>query len=76
MTPPLRINRVAWVIAGVILVLVLLYMIRGGLFPFVFGGIIAYILHPLVELVEKIQPWKNSRPLLTRTLSIFIVFTL
>ena len=76
MTPPLRINRVAWVIAGVILVLVLLYMIRGGLFPFVFGGIMAYILHPLVELVEKIQPWKNSRPLLTRTLSIFIVFAL
>ena len=76
MTPPLRINRFAWLIAAVILVALLLYMIRGGLFPFVFGGIMAYILHPLVELVEKIQPWKNARPLLTRTLSIFIVFAL
>ncbi len=59
MTPPLRINRSVWVIVGVILVVALLYLIRGALFPFVFGGILAYILHPLVELAEKIHPWRN-----------------
>ena len=76
MTPPLRINRSVWVIVGVILVVALLYMIRGALFPFVFGGILAYILHPLVDLVEKSQPWRNSRPLLSRTLAILVVFAL
>ena len=76
MTPPLRISRSVWVIAGVILVVALLYFIRGALFPFVFGGILAYILHPLVELVEKLQPWRNSRPLLSRTLAILVVFAL
>lgn len=75
MTPPIiRINRFVWLITGVIAVGVALYMLRGALFPFIVGGALAYIMHPLVAWLESRMPGRQSRPALVRILSIFIMF--
>lgn len=73
-TPVFRVNRFVWLIAGVATVGFFLYMIRGAIFPFMVGGALAYVLHPLVSAVEKRMPWRDERPGLTRLLSILIAF--
>lgn len=73
-TPVIRINRFVWLIAGVVTVGFFLYMIRGAIFPFIVGGALAYMLHPLVSAVENRLPWREGRPGLTRLTAIFIAF--
>lgn len=72
--PIIKVNRYVWLIAGVAAVGVALYMLRGALFPFILGGALAYIMHPLVTWLEKRIPGRNRRPVLARVLSIFIMF--
>ncbi|MCH9038412.1 MAG: AI-2E family transporter [Chloroflexi bacterium] len=72
--PIIKVNRFVWLIAGVAAVGVALYMLRGALFPFILGGALAYIMHPLVTWLEKRMPGRNRRPVLARVLSIFIMF--
>ena len=72
--PIIKVNRYVWLIAGVAAVGVALYMLRGALFPFILGGALAYIMHPLVTWLEKRMPGRNRRPVLARVLSIFIMF--
>ena len=73
-SPIIKVNRFVWLIAGVVAVGVALYMLRGALFPFIVGGALAYIMHPLVAWLERRMPGRGSRPVLARVLSIFIMF--
>lgn len=60
-------NRIT-VTAGILLTLITGYLLRDVLTPFLFAFILAYILNPLVELLEK---WKISRGL---SISIILLF--
>ena len=51
-----------------------LYFVRGALFPFVLGIVLTYVLNPLVTLLERIVPWRNRYPTVSRGLSIGVVF--
>lgn len=73
-TPIIKINRFVWLIVAVCAVGVAVYMLRGALFPFIVGGALSYVMHPLVALLEGHMPGRASRPVLVRVLSIFIVF--
>ena len=50
-----------------------LYLVRGALFPFVLGIVLTYILNPFVNFFEKFIPFRNTKPKLTRAISIAIV---
>lgn len=76
MTPEVRHNRRALVATGLIAIVVvlILYLFRGAFIPFIFGGILAYMLHPVVKVVEGVMPWRVRRPGLTRTIAILIIY--
>lgn len=73
-TPIIKVNRFVWLIVGVCAVGVAVYMLRGALFPFIVGGAMSYVMHPLVAGLENRMPGRHRRPGLIRMLSIFIVF--
>jgi predicted PurR-regulated permease PerM len=60
-------NRIT-VTAGILLTLIIGYLLRDVLTPFLFAFILAYILNPAVELLER---WKLSRSL---SISIILFF--
>ena len=55
---------IAWVV----------WQARGALVPFVVGGILAYVLSPLVERLARSYPFYRRRPELARTLAIVSVY--
>ena len=58
-------------IAGTIL---LIYLLRGALFPFIVGTALAYMLHPIVKLLERLLPWSREYPNVSRLASIIVVY--
>ena len=75
MVPGVRRNRQALVATGLtaIVVVLILYLFRGAFIPFIFGGILAYMFHPVVKAVEGLMPWRRRRPGLSRTIAILII---
>ena len=55
-------------------VILLLYFVRGALFPFVLATVLTYVLNPLVTLLERGIPLRNKYPNIARGLSIGTVF--
>ena len=55
-------KRMILVIVGVVAVVLLLYVARNALFPFVIAGIFAYVLFPAVKGLERVMPWRNRFP--------------
>ena len=49
-------------------------MARGALFPFFLGGLLAYLLIPLIRLLERIMPWRRRWPRATRFIAINVVY--
>jgi predicted PurR-regulated permease PerM len=47
---------------------------RGALFPFAIAIILAELLHPLVDRVERIQPWHNRYKQVARIVAILIIY--
>lgn len=74
MPPTLRINRYVLLAIGIIVGGYVLYMLKGALFPFFVGGMLAYILHPVVTRLEHLMPWRERRPGLSRVTAILIVY--
>ncbi len=72
--PSFKINRIVWLLLGLVVIAFLLYLIRGALLPFVIGGVLAYIFDPAVSWVERRLPWMSGRPGPRRLLSIVVVF--
>jgi predicted PurR-regulated permease PerM len=58
----------------IIILLLIIYWLAGVLFPFAIGGVLAYILFPIVRLLEQVMPWREKRPNLSRVIAIAIVF--
>ncbi|MCI0438778.1 MAG: AI-2E family transporter [Chloroflexi bacterium] len=69
-----RNSRFLWITLGIFVAAVLLFLIRAALFPFVLGVALAYVLHPFVTFLERVNPWRQRWPVMGRIGSIFIVF--
>lgn len=72
----MTIRRIRYGMVGVLVVVVgwLLWQARGALIPFIVGGVLAYILSPLVERLARVIPFYGSRRELARTLAILVVY--
>jgi predicted PurR-regulated permease PerM len=66
--------RYAMVALVVLATLWLLYQARGALVPFLVGGVLAYVLSPLVERMARLLPFYRSRQELARTLAVLEVY--
>jgi predicted PurR-regulated permease PerM len=76
MTSNQRDHRRSLLLSGAIIVVLLLiiYWLAGVIFPFAIGGVLAYILFPIVRLLERVMPWREKRPNLSRVIAIAVVF--
>jgi predicted PurR-regulated permease PerM len=70
-----RDHRCSLLISGAIIIILLfiIYRLAGVLFPFVIGGVLAYMLFPIVRVLERVMPWQEKRPTLSRVIAIAIV---
>jgi predicted PurR-regulated permease PerM len=64
--------RATWTAALVVLLLVLVYLIREALFVFVIALLIAYLLYPLMDLIDRHLPSKTRTPALAITFVLVI----
>ena len=67
-------KRLVLVVASIVVVFLLLYIARGALFPFIIGGVFAYILFPAVRALEKIMPWRSRHPDAARIVAIAAIY--
>lgn len=67
-------KRMVLVVASIIAVFLLLYIARGALFPFIIGGVLAYILFPAVKGLERLMPWRNRYPDAARIVAIAVIY--
>jgi predicted PurR-regulated permease PerM len=70
-----RDHRRSLLVSGaiVIILLFIIYQLAGVLFPFVIGGVLAYVLFPVVRVLERVMPWQEKRPTLSRVIAIVVV---
>jgi predicted PurR-regulated permease PerM len=68
-----RAARYTWTVALVALALVLVYLIRQTLFMFVLAVLFAYLLAPLVDLLDRVLPASRTR---TRTPALAMAYVL
>src|ERR671914_1850991 len=70
-----RDHRRSLLISGAIIIILLfiIYRLAGVLFPFAIGGVLAYMLFPIVRVLERVMPWQERRPALSRVIGIAIV---
>ena len=55
-TPNSGYFRIAWLAGTLIVASIVMYSLRNAIFPFVIGGVIAYMLHPFVIFLESQLP--------------------
>lgn len=70
-----RDHRRSLLISGAIIIVLLfiIYRLGGVLFPFAIGGVLAYMLFPVIRVLEWVMPWQERRPTLSRVIAIGIV---
>lgn len=61
---------------GILAVLLVLYVARAALFPFVISIVLAEVLYPFVEFLERWIPGRRRFPGVSRVVSILIVYIL
>src|SRR3954464_15167181 len=61
-----------WTAAMVLLLLYLVYMVRSTLFVFILAVLFAYLLSPLVNLLDRFLPTRTRTPALALAYLIFI----
>ena len=73
-----RQQRMGLVFAGsiVIAIVLLMYWQAGVLFPFAASGVLAYVLYPGVRVLERVMPWRERHPHLSRVVSISLIYAL
>jgi predicted PurR-regulated permease PerM len=69
-----RVYRSLLVVGALVVVGWLLWSARGALFPFVLGAVIAYLLSPLVDRIERLLPRRGRLEGASRALSIVVVY--
>ena len=72
--PQARRNRLALVAASTLLILALLVLARGALFPFILSGVLAYVLFPVVKRLESWMPWRSRWPGVSRIVAILVIY--
>jgi len=66
--------RYTWTVVAVLLLVELIYVVRSTLFVFTIALLFAYLLYPLVNLLDRAMPWPRTRGLaLALAYLIFIV---
>ncbi len=60
--------------AAGLLLLYVLYLARGALFPFIVSIVLAQLLFPLVAAVERRIPWRDRFPTLSRIAAIAVIY--
>ena len=60
--------------AIIVAALVIIYLLGSVLLTVLFSGLIAYVLLPLAQSLVKLMPWRESRPELSRTIAVAIIF--
>ena len=81
---PLRPNQTTWqrwrragmVVAILLVVVTVLWLARGALFPFAIAIILAELLHPLVDRVVRLQPRREKFPGFTRIVAILAIYVI
>ena len=68
--------RLAWLAGAIIVAGLVLYSLRSAMFPFIIGGVIAYMLHPFVKFIELKSPWFSGHEKFLRLVSVVIVYSL
>src|SRR4051794_13196819 len=58
-----KVARSTWTAALVLVLLVLVYLLRSTLFVFTLALLFAYLLSPLVNLLDRVLPMKRTRTL-------------
>ncbi|MDP6453725.1 MAG: AI-2E family transporter, partial [SAR202 cluster bacterium] len=71
-----RWRRVGMVVAILLVVISVLWFARGALFPFAIAIILAELLHPLVDRVERFQPWSKRFPGAARIAAILVIYVI
>ena len=61
------------VVAGLIL-LFALYLARGALFPFIISVVLAQLLHPAVDWLERRAPLRDEYPTAVRVVAILVIY--
>ena len=71
---PARRNRLVLVIILMLIIAGMIYVARAALFPYIFGLVIAYLVLPLVNLLDRHMPDLFQKHNLSRPLSILLVY--
>ena len=66
--------RLVLVAAAITIVAGLLVLARGAPFPFILGGILAYVLFPVVKTLESWMPWRTRWPNASRIAAILAIY--
>jgi predicted PurR-regulated permease PerM len=64
--------RFAWTVALLALALYLAYLVRATVFVFILAVLFAYLLAPLVDLLDRVLPTRNRTPALALAYVIFV----
>ena len=72
--PWIKWRRTALVVAAVVVVVAVLYIARGALFPFVISIVLAELLYPAVVFLEQRMPGRGRMPGVTRVVSILMIY--
>lgn len=73
-TPEASRNRLILVLVILALVIGLLVVARGALFPFVLSAVLAYLLHPVVRTLESWMPWRERWPNASRIGAVLLIY--
>lgn len=68
--------RIGMAVGAALFILLLLFLARAALVPFFIGGILAYLLAPLVESISQGMPFHGRHEGLARGLSILLIYAL
>jgi predicted PurR-regulated permease PerM len=76
MTPSVRRKRIALLQTGaaVAVTLVVLFLLGDILLTLGLSAVVAYMLLPVVRLLERAMPWRRRHPGLTRTIAVAAIF--
>lgn len=66
--------RYGLVLVSLALVAWVMYQARGAFVPFIIGGILAFMLAPLVERMVVLMPFRRKRPQMARTFAILLIY--
>ncbi len=72
--PWVKWRRTGLVIAAVVIVVAVLFVARGALFPFVISIVLAELLYPAVVFLEQRMPGRARLPGVTRVVSILTIY--